>query len=184
MAPDVDPKRPATKRDLVESLLDRGMVMVTLDARSPGVDVPPRLRDDGRLRLNLSHRFGLSMDLNDWGVHATLTFGGVPHPCKLPWGSIYQVLSHATSEQYVFPADVPDDLFPEGEEGSAAGAASGPGAGSVAAGGAKGKARLALVPGALAGEAGNETPAPAPAGPSGPKDGGGGGGRGHLRRIK
>lgn len=167
MAPTVDPKRPATKRDLLESLLDRGMAMVTLDARLPGVDVPARFRDDGRLRLNLSHRFGLAMELNDWGVHATLTFGGAPHACKLPWNSIYQVMSHATSEQFVFPADVPDDLLPDPEEGSARDEAPR----------GKGRARLTLVSEReppVEGEPGDEPPPP-PAG---------GGGRGHLRRIK
>ena len=143
--------------------------MVTLDARLPGVDVPARFRDDGRLRLNLSHRFGLAMELNDWGIHATLTFGGVPHSCKLPWNSIYQVMSHATSEQFVFPADVPDDLLPD--EGTA----------REEAPRGKGKARLTLVSesepqdaGQGAGKAGEPPPPP-------PADGGG---RGHLRRIK
>lgn len=140
------------------------MAMVTLDARLPGVDVPARFRDDGRLRLNLSHRFGHAMELNDWGVRATLTFGGVPHACRLPWNSIYQVMSHATSEQFVFPGDVPDDLFPE--EGVA----------PEDTPRAKGKARLTLVSEREEGaepDAGGDEPPPAP-----PRGGG------HLRRIK
>src|SRR5262249_21679917 len=86
------------------------MVMVTLDARRPGVDVPARFQGDSQLRLNLSYRFGQPMDVKDWGVHATLTFSGVPHSCKLPWPAIYGMISHVTAEQYPFPEDVPDEV--------------------------------------------------------------------------
>jgi stringent starvation protein B len=101
---------PRSKREILERLLDRGMVMVTLDARRPGVDVPSRFQEEPQLRLNLSHRFGQPMDVNDWGVHATLTFSGVPHACKLPWSAIYQMISHVTAEQYPFPEDVPEEV--------------------------------------------------------------------------
>lgn len=102
--------KPASKQELLESLLERGMVMVTLDARRPGVDVPAQFTSDPRLRLNLSYRFQLPLELNEWGVRAVLTFGGVPHACKIPWNAIYQVYSHASKDQYLFPADVPEDL--------------------------------------------------------------------------
>lgn len=98
------------KEALIGEMLERSMVMLTVDARAPGVEVPPRLRQDPQLRLNLSYRFGLQLELGPWGIHTTLTFGGVPHSCKLPWSAIYQVFSHQTSEQYVFLEDVPDDL--------------------------------------------------------------------------
>lgn len=98
------------KEALIGEMLERSMVMLTVDARAPGVEVPPRLRQDPQLRLNLSYRFGLQLELGPWGIHTTLTFGGVPHSCKLPWSAIYQVFSHQTSEQYVFLEDVPEDL--------------------------------------------------------------------------
>lgn len=99
------------KREMLEKLLDAGMVMVTLDGRAAGVDVPQRFQDDPQLALNLSYRFGLSMQVDDWGIRATLTFGGQPHLCKLPWGSIYQAFSHVTGEQLLFPEDLPADLL-------------------------------------------------------------------------
>lgn len=110
IAPPMETGHPASKQELLESLLERGMVMVTLDARRPGVDVPADFVGDPRLRLNLSWRFQLPLELNEWGVRAVLTFGGMPHSCKLPWNSVYQVYSHATKDQYLFPADVPEDL--------------------------------------------------------------------------
>ena len=169
----MDTGKPASKQELLESLLERGMVMVTLDARRPGVDVPAQFAHDPRLRLNLSYRFQLPLDLNEWGVRASLTFGGMPHECRLPWNSVYQMYSHATKDQYLFPADVPEDLvqatLAQGE--NAAPAAPAPG---------KGRPRFAVLEGAAAAQepagAGEGGPAEPP--PEGtPK-------RPHLRRIK
>ena len=99
------------KRELLESLLEQGMVMVVLDARRPGVAVPPDLARDPQLRLNLSWRFGFSMELDEWGVKATLTFGGHPFTCRLPWNAIYAMVSHASkNEPYLFPAELPEEL--------------------------------------------------------------------------
>jgi stringent starvation protein B len=101
----------ATKRALLEQLLEQSMVMVTVDARMRGVVVPDHLVADPQLRLNLSYRFGLPMQLDDAGIRATLTFGGVPFPCRLPWESIYVVVPHSSGEPYFFPGDAPVGLF-------------------------------------------------------------------------
>jgi len=100
------------KRELVETLLEKGMVLVAVNGRYPGVDLPEHLRGDPQVNLNLSYRFGLPMDVGDWGVRATLTFGGRPYDCALPWQSIFLVVSHVSKERYLFPADVPDELLP------------------------------------------------------------------------
>ena len=98
------------KQLLVEKLLDMGMVMVIVDARKPDVVVPPSLTADAQLRLNLSHRFPTPMSIA-WGVRAVLTFQGVPLECKLPWGAVYVVFSHASGDPFVFPDDVPAEAF-------------------------------------------------------------------------
>lgn len=168
----MDAGKPASKRELLETLLERGMVMVTLDARRPGVDVPAQYQEDPRLRLNLSYRFGLPLDVNDWGVRATLTFGGVPHDCKIPWSALYRIYSHPTKDQFLFPADVPEDLIhatlAQREEAPAPPQPPG-----------RGRPRFAVVEGQAGvsasertGERGPDEP------PSGPPR------RPHLRRIK
>jgi stringent starvation protein B len=111
----MDVRETETKKSVLAELLEQGMVLVTLDARQPGVDVPPHLIDDAQLRLNLSYRFGLPMNLDDWGVVATLTFAGTPYVCRLPWTSIYLLVSHVTGRPILFPADVPPEFFPAGE---------------------------------------------------------------------
>jgi stringent starvation protein B len=98
------------KRVVLAELLEQGMVLVTLDARTEGVDVPPHLRDDAQLRLNLSYRFGLPMILDEGGIRATLTFAGSPYPCCLPWRAVYLFVSHVTGRPILFPDDVPTEF--------------------------------------------------------------------------
>lgn len=169
----MDTEKPPNKQELVEALLEKGMIMVTLDARRTGVDVPGRFQDDLGLGLNLSYRFGLPLDVNAWGIRATLTFGGVSHDCKIPWSAVYQVFSHITRERYLFPEDIPEDILEahlSSEEGEPAGPRAQP----------RGRPRLSLVQGEGE-EAGR---AEAEAGPEEPPPEGGGPRRGHLRRIK
>lgn len=99
------------KREIVESLLDNGMVMVVLDSRRLGVIVPEHLRDDPQLRLNISYRFGLPMRIDQVGVHATLTFNSSPFTCKIPWSAIYVVISHVSGQPHFFPTEVPGELL-------------------------------------------------------------------------
>lgn len=106
-----------SKQQLLEQLLDQGMVLVALDARKPGVEIPPALRGDPQLRLNLSYRFGLPLFVDDWGVRATLTFGNVPYECRLPWSCIFLIVSHVSGQPVLFPDDIPMELLsqPSGE---------------------------------------------------------------------
>ena len=101
------------KRETMESFLAEGMVLVQLDSRVDGVQVPDHLAGDPTLRLNISGRFGLPLDLDEWGIHATLTFQGDPFECKLPWNAIYIVISHVTGEPCLFPSDVPPEYVSE-----------------------------------------------------------------------
>ena len=103
------------KRKLLEELLEKGMVMVTVDARHGGVTVPSHLAHDPQLRLNLSYRFGLPMSIADDAVHATLTFGGQPFACKMPWPAVYLVVSHVTGQPFLFPEDVPEEILLAGD---------------------------------------------------------------------
>ncbi len=91
------------------------MVLVALDARVEGVEVPSHLHQDPQLRLNLSYRFGLPMDVSAWGIAATLTFAGVPFECRIPWGAIFLLVSHVSGQPYLFPDDIPAELLAQGE---------------------------------------------------------------------
>ncbi|MBC7792329.1 MAG: hypothetical protein H7Z43_01365, partial [Clostridia bacterium] len=107
----MDADVPPTPRQLLENLLGQGMVMVTIDARADDVVVPTQFEGDPQLRLNLSYRFGLPIDIDEWGVKARLTFSGIPFDCKLPWPSIYMIVSHVTGQPFLFPEHVPPELM-------------------------------------------------------------------------
>jgi stringent starvation protein B len=109
----MEPGSLTTKLDVLSRLLDLGVVQVTLDARIKDVDVPEHLRGNSQLRLNLSHRYGLPLTLDDWGVRATLTFRGERYACAWPWRSLYAVVPHVGGPPFVFPDDIPVDLLSE-----------------------------------------------------------------------
>lgn len=100
-----------TKKELVEDLLQRGMVMVHLDARLDGVDVPAAHRHDFHLRLNLSLNFDIDdFDIDDVGIRASLSFRGVRHLCVLPWHAVFAITSHVEPLGYLWPDDLPLEL--------------------------------------------------------------------------
>lgn len=78
-------------------LYERGYVLIHVDARAPGVDVPLRFRDDPRLRLQLDYktfdrykipppRVGFSR------LSVLLSYSGQPYECVIPWSSVFAVV--------------------------------------------------------------------------------------------
>ncbi|MDF1561920.1 MAG: ClpXP protease specificity-enhancing factor SspB [Deltaproteobacteria bacterium] len=102
-----DRENQPSKRELLESLLAEGMVLIHLDASNPGVDVPPGLRDEHELGLNLSYRFAGPLAVDEAGVYATLSFSGEPYACALPFDAVYAMVSHDTGEGFFFPTEAP-----------------------------------------------------------------------------
>lgn len=101
------------KRECLESALGRGVVMVHLDARKAGVQVPARFAEDFHLRLNLSYGYQPpDLTTNDWGVRETLSFGGHGFPVAIPWSAIFAITGAASDENAVlFPEDMPREYF-------------------------------------------------------------------------
>ena len=98
------------KRDLVRELLEQGPVLVHVDAQVSGVSVPERLAEDPKLVLRFG--YGLSpeipdLEVDETAITGTLTFGGVPHRCVLPWPAVYAVVSEIDQRGMVWPEDVP-----------------------------------------------------------------------------
>ncbi len=102
------------KKQFVEQLLRDGPVLVHLDGRVHGVSVP--IQYAGESKLVLRFGYGLSPAIPDLlitgaAVSGTLTFGGVPHHCLIPWAAIYAVVADGQNKGMVWPDDVPNTVF-------------------------------------------------------------------------
>jgi stringent starvation protein B len=101
----------AGKKKTLQQYLSRGVAMIHLDARRDGVRVPERFKEDAHLRLNLSYRYSIpDFDLDEERVQATLSFGGVPFQCIVPWQAIFGITSHSTGDGQVWPEDLPTEV--------------------------------------------------------------------------
>lgn len=105
---------PLNKQTEMLRLLDEGQVMVHLDPRRDGVQVPGHLASDAVLRLNIAYGFNLpSLEVDDEGVYAVLSFGGRDFGCWLPWESIFAVTLPGKDHQgALWPQDMPAELDP------------------------------------------------------------------------
>lgn len=111
---DEDDASAPDKRKTLETLLARGPVLVHVDARRAEVSVPPRFRTDASLVL----RFGYSLSpaiadltVDDNAIGGTLTFGGQPFRCVLPWTAVYAAMVEGEQRGTVWPEDVPEDVL-------------------------------------------------------------------------
>jgi stringent starvation protein B len=103
--------RVPSKRQTLLQYLQRGVTMVHLDARRPGVVVPQQYAGDAHLRLNLSYRYSIpDFEIDDRRIQATLSFSGASFQCILPWESIFGITSHAGDGQ-VWPEDLPTEVM-------------------------------------------------------------------------
>lgn len=70
----------------IQDYLTQGMTRVIVDSNDPGVVVPPNLKGELRLHLNLSRMFaGHQMKFTPQALYVTLRFDNVPFRCTLPW---------------------------------------------------------------------------------------------------
>ena len=107
----MDKKGPEKKARLLAAL-DRGMVMIHLDARRPGVIVPLAMRTESHLRLNLSYRFDPpDLTVGEWGIRSTLSFSGSRFTVAVPWSALFAITSHETKEFWMYPEDMPAELL-------------------------------------------------------------------------
>jgi stringent starvation protein B len=101
-----------SKRDIAESLLERGSVFVHLDPRIVGVAVPSSFRAQPQLVLQV----GLSMPIpipdltvDDHGIRATLSFSRTPHRCIVPWEAVFALVGD-DGRGSVFPESMPEEI--------------------------------------------------------------------------
>ncbi|MGN6109221.1 MAG: hypothetical protein ACTHU0_29210 [Kofleriaceae bacterium] len=108
-----DRPAPADKRHTLATLLALGPVLVQLDARRAGVDVPASHRSDPQLVLRIGRDLSppiADLELGATALTATLMFGGRPYRCVVPWSAIYGASLEGEDTGTVWSADAPADL--------------------------------------------------------------------------
>ena len=113
-----DDNQERDKRGALEELLERGPVLVHVDARRPEVVVPTKLRDDPRLVLRFGYRLQpaiVDLVVDDAGLAGTLTFGGMPFFCRLPWSAVYAAVVEGEQRGMVWAEDIPSVVLDKGE---------------------------------------------------------------------
>jgi stringent starvation protein B len=105
------PERPS-KQDAFLALLREGWTSLHLDARRPGVIVPTHLRGEAHLVLQYGHDLPISipdLEIDDYGVRATLSFQRTPHLTVVPWSAVY-VVACDDGRGVLYQEDVPEDV--------------------------------------------------------------------------
>jgi stringent starvation protein B len=111
---DEDDASAPDKRKTLESLLARGPVLVHVDARRAEVSVPARFRADASLVLRFGYTLSpaiADLSVDDAAISGTLTFGGQPFHCVLPWTAVYAAMVEGEQRGTVWPEDVPEDVL-------------------------------------------------------------------------
>ncbi len=101
------------KRKIFDDMLQAGIAAVHLDARQPGVLVPPHLADQAWLVLNYSWRYRVAdFRFDDEAVEASLSFGGQSHFCRVPWAAVFAVTDPGRSQGQIWHDEVPGEVVP------------------------------------------------------------------------
>ena len=122
----MNPERPP-KQQAFLALLKEGSTSLHLDARRPGVVVPEAFRQEAHLMLQYGYDLAISipdLEVDEYGVRATLSFSRTPHLTVIPWTAVYAIAS-VDGRGVLYPEDVPGDVSvmsqsDQGEPGEAA----------------------------------------------------------------
>ena len=111
------------KQDFLNDMLSKGDAMVCLDARQPDVEVPKAHKTNPMLNLVISLNFRRPIDVLEDGIYGSLSFGGRPHKCVIPFTAVWAIYESDTQKGQVWETSIPEDIDWGNPEGAAAGAA-------------------------------------------------------------
>jgi stringent starvation protein B len=112
--PRVQPDKSALARAILDDAAESDGVMVMLDARRPGVIVPPEHATNRELILQLGRQLATpipDLKIDSEGISGTLTFDQRPFFVKVPWKAIYAIFNASRSRSGVYVEDVPKDAI-------------------------------------------------------------------------
>jgi stringent starvation protein B len=111
-SPNTPPEDRPSKQVAFRAFLQEGFVSIHLDARRPGVVVPPEFAGSPHLVL----QYGLAMpipipdlEVTETGISATLSFARQPQKTVVPWGAIY-IVACEDGRGVLYYEDVPEEV--------------------------------------------------------------------------
>lgn len=129
----MQPTRLPKKKDVAVTLLEQASVFVHLDPRTDKVIVPPWLKRQPQLVLQIGLNMAIpipDLTVDDAGLSCTLSFNRSPHHCQIPWSAVFALVGD-NGRGMVWPDDVPPEVAAEAEKQARA---------------AQAKAKIAAVP--------------------------------------
>ncbi|MSQ83003.1 MAG: hypothetical protein EXR77_08825 [Myxococcales bacterium] len=103
--------RAREKKKLFMKLLESAITALHLDPRRVGVIVPGRFRIQNWLVLNYSYRYGIAdFRFDDQIIEATLSFGGQPFYCRVPWSAVFAITDSTRQRGRIWHDEVPSDV--------------------------------------------------------------------------
>lgn len=100
------------KKDVALALLERASVFVHLDPRGENVVVPPWLKKQPQLVLQIGLNMAVKipdLEVGEEAVCCTLSFSRRPHYCYVPWGAVYALVGE-DGRGMVWPEDIPPEV--------------------------------------------------------------------------
>lgn len=100
------------KRDVALALLQGSIVSVYLDPRGEDVVVPPWLKKQPQLMLQIGLNMPVpipDLDVGEEALSCTLSFNRRPEFCRIPWRAIYALVGQ-DGRGMIWPDDVPAEV--------------------------------------------------------------------------
>ncbi len=105
--PPMSSQRPYLLRALYEWIVDNGMTPhVLVDARMPGVRVPPHTVKDGQVVLNIAERAVVRLEMDNDALRFSARFNGVSQSVVVPMAAVIAVYARETGQGMALPPDL------------------------------------------------------------------------------
>lgn len=105
------------KIDVAQQLLRKGSLFIHLDPRRQDVVVPPWLRHQAQLVLQVGYDMPIPIDdltVDSYGVTGTLSFSRTPFRCMIPWAAVFALVGDE-GRGMVYDKDIPAEVAAEVE---------------------------------------------------------------------
>lgn len=103
------------KCDVANKLLSKGSLLIHLDPRVNDVVVPPWMRHQAKLVLQVGLDMPipiLDLRVDENGIFGTLSFSRTPFACNVPWNAIFALVGDE-GRGMVWPESMPDEILKE-----------------------------------------------------------------------